>query len=94
MHALIENRVRRNAWWCLCIAAAGVASNLAAGNREPLALAYLDPGAGSFIIQALVASIAGVAVATRVYWTRIKSFFSRTEAAEAPADAPGQDGDE
>ena len=36
-------------------------------------LAYLDPGAGSFMIQALVAALAGIAVTLRLYWTRIKS---------------------
>ncbi len=38
-------------------------------------LAYLDPGAGSFVIQAVVATLAGVAVAIRAYWSRIKGFF-------------------
>jgi hypothetical protein len=37
-------------------------------------LAYLDPGAGSFVIQALVAMLAGIAVAGKVYWQRIKGF--------------------
>ena len=40
---------------------------------EELRLAYLDPGAGSFMIQALVAALAGIAVTTRLYWTKIKS---------------------
>ena len=93
MHPHLQ-RIRTHGWWCLCLIGAGASSALGADDPRAISLAYLDPGAGSFIIQALVASIAGVAVATRVYWTRIKSFFNRTEAAEAPADAPGQDGDE
>ena len=40
-----------------------------------LQLAYLDPGAGSFVIQALVAMLAGIAVTVKVYWHRIKGFF-------------------
>lgn len=87
-------KVRRHAWLFLCLVGAGVASGLGADSQEPMAFAYLDPGAGSFIIQALVATLAGVAVATRAYWSRIKSFFSRTQEAEAPAKAPGQGGDE
>ena len=35
-------------------------------------LAYIDPGSGSFILQALVAALAGIAVAIHAYWTRIK----------------------
>lgn len=44
--------------------------------------AYLDPGAGSFILQAIVAGIAGAAVAVSAYWRRIKRFFG----IEAEAD--------
>jgi hypothetical protein len=44
-------------------------------------LAYLDPGAGSFILQALVAALAGIIVTVNVYWRRIKRFFSRGPAA-------------
>jgi len=39
------------------------------------AYAYLDPGTGSILVQGLLAAIAGVAVAGRLYWGRIKSFF-------------------
>jgi len=35
-------------------------------------LAYIDPGAGSFVIQALVAMVAGIAVTGRLYWSKIK----------------------
>jgi hypothetical protein len=35
-------------------------------------LAYLDPGAGSMILQALAAGVAGVAVVGRLYWGRLK----------------------
>jgi hypothetical protein len=37
-------------------------------------LAYVDPGAGSFILQALVAAMAGIIVALNVYWRKIKGF--------------------
>ena len=47
------------------------ASSGAAATRA----AYVDPGAGSYILQTLVAMLAGTAVAVHLYWTRIKKFF-------------------
>jgi hypothetical protein len=41
------------------------------------AFAYLDPGTGSMFFQTLVAALAGVAYGVRVYWSRIRRFFSR-----------------
>ena len=38
--------------------------------------AYLDPGTGSMILQGLLAGIAGALVMGRLYWIRIKLFFS------------------
>jgi hypothetical protein len=35
-------------------------------------LSYLDPGAGSMIIQAVAGGVAGVAVAGKLYWGRIR----------------------
>jgi hypothetical protein len=45
-----------------------------AARVDLVQLAYVDPGAGSFILQAVVASIAGAAVAVSAYWRRIKGF--------------------
>lgn len=39
------------------------------------AYAYLDPGTGSLVLQALIGLIASVGVAVKVYWSKIKSFF-------------------
>jgi hypothetical protein len=44
---------------------------------------YLDPGSGSFILQVLLASLLGAAFAIKVYWTKIKSMFTKTPPAEA-----------
>ncbi len=49
----------------------GVAEASWSGGQQ---LAYVDPGAGSFILQALVAAMAGIIVTLNVYWRRIKSF--------------------
>ena len=42
------------------------------------AYAYLDPGTGSFIIQGLIAGFVGGLYALKIYWKKIKSFFSKT----------------
>ena len=57
-----------------------------------LRVAYLDPGTGSFVIQAFIAMLAGVAVAGKVYWQRIKGFLGF--ATPGDDDAPeGRDED-
>jgi hypothetical protein len=53
-------------------------------------LAYIDPGTGSIIIQALVAAFAGAAIAARLFWGRILKFFGvkqNTEDDPLPSDA-------
>lgn len=37
------------------------------------ALAYLDPGTGSFVIQGIIAAIVGGGFAIKMFWGRIKS---------------------
>jgi hypothetical protein len=39
------------------------------------AYAYIDAGTGSMILQVLLGGLAGVAVAWRLFWHRIKDFF-------------------
>ena len=39
------------------------------------ALAYIDPGTGTYILQLVVAGLLGAAVAAKIFWTRIKAFF-------------------
>jgi len=38
---------------------------------------YLDPGFGSMLVQALIASLAAAGVMVGVFWNRIKAFFNR-----------------
>ena len=40
------------------------------------AFAYLDPGTGSIILQGIIATVAGMLVAGRLYWQRVKAFFA------------------
>jgi hypothetical protein len=36
------------------------------------AYAYLDPGSGSVIIQAIIGALVGVGITLKVYWMKIK----------------------
>ena len=42
------------------------------------AYAYLDPGTGSFILQAIIGFLAAVSAGFLYYWTKIKNFFLKT----------------
>jgi len=39
------------------------------------AYAYLDPGTGSFILQAIIGFLAAVSAGFLYYWNKVKSFF-------------------
>lgn len=43
---------------------------------EP-AHAYIDPGSGSLIFQALAAGAMAIGLTVKVFWRRISTFFSR-----------------
>ena len=49
---------------------------------------YLDPGSGSFLLQLLIAGLAGAAIAIGAQWAKIKRLFSRKKARkdETPED--------
>ncbi len=57
-----------------------------------LILAYLDPGAGSIVVQAVVAGLAGVGVMLRLGWRRLTFRGDRTDrkANLLPPDAEEQ----
>jgi hypothetical protein len=61
----------------LLLLSAGAQARLVQEDASRLHLAYLDPGTGSFIIQALIAALAGIAVTSRIYWRKIKGVFGR-----------------
>ena len=37
-------------------------------------LAYIDPGTGSIIIQAVIATVVGIGVVVKLFWHRILKF--------------------
>jgi len=40
---------------------------------------YMDPGAGSILLQAILAGVVGIATVTKIYWNRIRSFMSKSK---------------
>jgi multisubunit Na+/H+ antiporter MnhC subunit len=40
------------------------------------AYAYIDPGTGAIILQALVGGVAGGLFLLKLYWQRLKNYFS------------------
>lgn len=52
--------------------------------------AYLDPGTGSILLQSLIAGVVGGMVVIKMYWRKVKTFFSGGRAARRPdTDEPG-----
>ena len=49
-------------------------------------LLYLDPGSGSFLIQLLIAGIAGAGIAVAISWGRIKRLFKRNKQVDIDKD--------
>ena len=55
---------------------AGAAVSVAA----PQAYAYLDPGAGSMLLQILLGGLAGLGVLGKLYWHRIRKLLGARDA--------------
>ena len=49
--------------------------------------AYIDPGTGSMLVQAVLAAIVGSAVTIKLFWKRIKIFFLRLVGKDKPNNA-------
>ena len=52
-------------------------------------LAYIDPGSGSFILQALIATLAGALVAVNIYWRKIKRLLGLSSDGDEDQDQSG-----
>lgn len=57
---------------------------LAAPGR---ALAYLDPGTGSYLFQILIAAVVGGLFAVKLFWGKIAAFFSGLFGRKPAADS-------
>jgi hypothetical protein len=68
------------------------AAAIAVGQPLEIRVAYLDPGTGSLILQALVAALAGAIVVVTSYWQKIRALFRRGSRDSEPSDnAPSDD---
>ncbi len=47
------------------------------------AFAYIDPGTGGIIVQVILGGVGGLILFFKLYWKKIKSFFSKEEKPEA-----------
>jgi hypothetical protein len=55
---------------------------------EDSALAYLDPGTGSMVLQLLLGGIAGVVVILKLYWRRFVGLFRGNAREESEKYSP------
>ena len=46
---------------------------------EMPAVAYLDPGTGSMLLQALLGGVAALGVIARLYWHRLTAVFGKSQ---------------
>ncbi len=51
-------------------------------------IAYLDPGAGSIVLQVILAGILGLSYTLKIYWRRIVGLFRRNQPKDKVPDAP------
>lgn len=58
-----------------------------------IALAYLDPGAGSMFLQVVLASILGLGITIKTYGRRIAGFFrsKKADTASTSKQSPTRD---
>lgn len=99
MKASVKPRVRsrrtRVAAWSgigFAVVAFTPLAAIAAGQPLEIRVAYLDPGTGSLILQAVVAALAGAVVVITSYWQKIRSLFRRSSRESESSDtAPSDD---
>lgn len=53
--------------------------------------AYLDPGAGSALIQGILGAVAAIGVALKLYWHRILKFFGLRKSKDKFGAKAGQE---
>jgi len=47
-------------------------------------LLYIDPGSGSYLVQAIIAAVLGVAFYFKTIWLRIRLFFGSRKKSDRP----------
>jgi hypothetical protein len=48
------------------------------------ALAYIDPGTGSYVLQLIIAALVGVSFSIKIFWKKIVRIFGKKGAADEP----------
>jgi hypothetical protein len=48
------------------------------------ALAYIDPGTGSYVIQLLIAAFIGISFSIKIFWKKIVRLFSKNSRPDQP----------
>ncbi len=88
-----SRRIRVAAWFGIGLVAVAFTplAAIAAGQPLEIRVAYLDPGTGSLIIQALVAALAGAVVVITSYWQKIRAFFRRRSRGSESSDTATRD---
>lgn len=51
------------------------------------AVAYLDPGTGSMLLQVILGGVAAVAVAIKLYWHKLRAAFGAAKKEEPEDDS-------
>jgi hypothetical protein len=59
----------------ICIVTVAVVHACASAGERWCVKAYIDPGTGSFVVQVLVASLAGIIYLIKMFWRNIKGYF-------------------
>lgn len=57
---------------------------VAAFLTPPCALAYVDPGTGSYVIQLLIAAFIGISFSIKIFWKKIVRLFSKKSRPDEP----------
>lgn len=72
-----------------------VVAGIVASVHSAPALAYMDPGTGSIILQGMLAGIAAALAAGSLFWSRIKARLSALFLRKTPPGSePGRDHDD
>ena len=58
------------------------------------AFAYIDPGTGSIVVQAIIAAVVSASFTIKVYWSRIRSYLSKKSGSSAHASEDESNRDE
>jgi len=55
-------------------------------------LLYIDPGSGSYLVQAIIAAVVGGLFYFKQKWLKVKGFFRRKKRGQEPENTEQHDG--